>query len=610
VGQKLEKRVYYFTLAIALIFFLLVGRLGYLQLVQGEEYEQLAAGNRIRLLTLRAPRGEIIDHNGNVLVANRLAPTISVIPMDLQDQEQPEEVLEHLGELLGFDVVTHVQEYIEKKKARKEYRLFEPIRVATDVDIATLTIIEEHLMELPGVVIEQQPVRDYFLAELGAHIFGYVREISKDELESLREQGYKMGDLVGKTGLEKVYDLELRGEDGARRVEVDAYGYPIKDQGRKEPMQGNTIKLTLDLELQEAATKALQNGLLKLQDSYPNALAGAAVAIDVNTGAIRALVSEPSYDPNIFVKQVLTTAEWDKLNDPVLKPQLNRVLRGEYPPGSTFKMVTAIAGLETGTISPHDTVNCTGFYWRIEPKRCWNWNRGGHGRVDLKRALAESCNVYFYDLGYRVGIDNINKYAALLGLGQATDINLHPGEKTGLLASREWRLERFGEPWQPGETLSAAIGQGFSSFTPLQMANYAATIANGGTRYQPYLVEQILSPEGDVLQTFSPRILEQTGISPATISLVTEGMIAVTKPGGTGYGSFANFPVSVAGKTGTAENPHGDSHGWFVGFAPADDPQIALAVLVEQGGGGSAAAAPIAREIFQAFFLGSQQFSP
>ncbi|HHW54795.1 MAG: penicillin-binding protein 2 [bacterium] len=606
-GQKLEKRLQFFTIGIFLIFALLVVRLGYLQLVQGEEYEKLAAGNRIRLLPLEAPRGEFLDRNGRVLVANRLAPTISVVPMDLEEQEDPQAVLERLGELLGYDVVQSYYDTIAKKKARQEFRLYEPIRVATDVDIEVLTVIEEHLMELPGVVIEEQPVREYVLGDIGSHIFGYVREISREELDAWRDLGYRMGDLVGKTGLERVFDQTLRGEKGNRRVEVDAVGHPIRDQGKKAPVQGNSLQLTIDSRIQLAATQALRKSMEELRtrahNPMPNAKAGAAVVLDVNSGAVLAMVSEPGFDPNIFVKENISEEEWQELNDPVLKPQLNRVLRGEYPSGSTFKMITAIAGLEKGVIKPEDTIRCTGFYWRVEPKRCWNWNRGGHGPVSLKRAIAQSCNVYFYDLGYRTGIDTLTEYAAMFGLGKPTGIELHPGEKGGFLATSQWRLEHFGEPWQPGETLSAAIGQGFSTYTPLQMANYVAMIANGGIRYRPYLVQKIISPSGEVLEVIEPEIMGRANVSPETFAAVREGMRAVTEPGGTAYSHFADFPIPVAGKTGTAENPQGEDHGWFVGFAPADDPQVALAVLVEQGGGGSGAAAPVAREIFAAIFL-------
>jgi penicillin-binding protein 2 len=607
VGQNLEKRIQLFTIGVVLIFTILVGRLGYLQLAQGEEYERLAAGNRIRLLPLEAPRGEFLDCNGKVLVANRLAPTISVVPMDLEELEDPQAVLERLGELLGFDVVQSYHDTIARKKARQEFRLFEPIRVATDVDIETLTIIEEHLMELPGVVIEEQPVREYVMGDIGAHIFGYVREISREELDAWRDRGYRMGDLVGKTGLERVFDQTLRGEKGNRRVEVDAVGHPIRDQGKKAPVQGNNLQLTIDARIQVAATKALRESMEELRtrtyNPMPNARTGAAVVLDVNSGAVLAMVSEPGFDPNIFVKENISEEEWQELNDPVLKPQLNRVLRGEYPSGSTFKMITAIAGLGKGIIKPEDTVNCTGFYWRIEPKRCWN--RGGHGRVNLKRALAESCNIYFYDLGYRTGIDTITEYADMFGLGKPTGIELHPGEKGGFLATSQWRLQHFGEPWQPGETLSAAIGQGFSTYTPLQMANYAAMIANGGIRYRPYLVQRIISSTGEVLEVFGPEIMERAKVSPETFAAVREGMRAVTEPGGTAYSHFAGFPVPVAGKTGTAQNPQVEDHGWFIGFAPADNPEVAVAVLVEQGGGGSGAAAPVARAIFEAIFLDS-----
>lgn len=602
--RKLEQRLVVLTGAACLIFAVLIGRLGYLQLVEGEKYEKLATENRIRLLPLAAPRGDFLDRNGRLLVTSRLAPVVSIVPMDLKD---PDRVLTRLSELLGYDVKKTVDETIARLKERKEYRSYTPIRIVTDADIATLTKIAEHQLELPGVIIEEQPIRDYPLKEIGAHVFGYVREISKEELEAWRDKGYKMGNIVGKTGLERVYDELLRGEPGGQQVEVDKDGRPVKTlPGRKVPVPGASLKLTLDMDLQVAATEGLKESMERIKASFPTK-AGAAVVLDVRTGAVLALVSEPSFDPNVFTKETIPPDVWQAMNDPKWQPQLNRAIRGEYPPGSTFKMVVATAGLETGTIRPRDTIVDRGVYWRIEPKKCWK--PGGHGVVNLTRAIAVSCNVYFYDLGYRVGIENINRYAQAFGLGQPTGINLYPSEKAGLLATPEWKLENYKllglkkpEPWQPGETLSAAIGQGFSAFTPLQMASYIATLANGGTRYRPYLVSEIIAPDGTVMQAFRPEVVEKLDLKPETVAAIKEGMHLVTQGEGTAAAYFRDFPVPVAAKTGTAQNPHGADHGWFLGFAPYDNPEIAVAVLVEQGGHGGSAAAPVARRIFETYF--------
>jgi penicillin-binding protein 2 len=602
--EKLEQRLLVLTWAAVIVFAVLVGRLGYLQLVQGEHYEKMAIENRIRLLPLAAPRGDFLDTKGRLLVTSRLAPVISIVPMDMDD---PETVLTRLSEILGYDVKEQAEEAIARLKERKEYRSYMPIRIVTDADIDTLAKVAEHQLELPGVIIEEQPIRDYPLGEIGAHVFGYVREISKEELEAWRDKGYKMGDIVGKTGLERVYDEYLRGEPGGEQVEVDSGGRPVKTlPGRKVPIAGSSLRLTIDRDLQIAATEALRESMENIKSSFPTQ-AGAAVVIDVRTGAVLAMVSEPSFNPNVFAKETIPPDIWEAMNDPKWQPQLNRAIRGEYPPGSTFKMVVGVAGLETGTIGPRDTIFDRGVYWRIEPKKCWK--SGGHGTVNLTRAIAVSCNVYFYDLGYRVGIDGINRYASLLGLGQPTGIDLYPNERIGLLATPEWKLENYKllglrkpEPWQPGETLSAAIGQGFSSFTPLQMANYIATLANGGTRYKPYLVKEIISPEGEVLARFEPEIQAEVGLKPETVQAIHEGMNLVTKGEGTATSYFRGFPVQLAGKTGTSQNPHGADHGWFVGFAPYENPEIAVAVIVEQGGHGGSAAAPVARRIFETYF--------
>lgn len=602
--KLLEQRLTYMTLIAILIFAILIGRLGYLQLVEGEKYEKMATENRIRLLPLAAPRGDILDRKGRPLVTSRLAPVVSVVPMDMND---PDHVLGRLSEILGYDVKKTVNDTIKRLQERKEYRPYTPIRIATDADITTLTKIAEHQLELPGVMVEEQPVRDYLLGDVGAHVLGYVREISKEELETWRDKGYKMGDIVGKTGLERVYDEYLRGEPGGQQVEVDADGRAVKIlPGRKKPIPGCNIKLTLDKDVQEAAVLGLRAAMDSIKREFPTK-AGTAVAIDVKTGGILAMASEPSFDPNIFTKETIPSDIWTSINDPKWQPQLNRAIRGVYPPGSTFKMVTATAGLETGTIGPEDTIVDRGVYWRVEPKKCWK--SGGHGVVNLTRAIAVSCNVYFYDLGYRVGIDNLNKYAALYGLGQPTGVDLYPVEASGLLATPEWKLENYKtlglrqpEPWQPGETLSAAIGQGFSSFTPLQMANYIATLANGGTRYRPYFASEIVAPDGQVERMVEPQVVEELNLKPETVAALRKGMYLVTQGEGTAAYYFQGFPLKVAGKTGTAQNSQGADHGWFVGFAPYDNPEIAVAVLVEQGGHGGSAAAPVAKAMFEAYF--------
>jgi len=599
--DKQENRFKIFLGIVLCIFFILSARLGYLQLVHGEEYKKISEGNRLRLVPVMAPRGVFYDRNDKPMVSSRTAYTVSIVRMGL-DEADLNQTVRNLSDVLGMDINEINKKLAEAKD--KGYPLYEPVRIKVDVTNDVLVKIEEHNLELPGVIIEEQPVRDYLNGDFASHVFGYVGEINASELEQMRDQGYSVGDIIGKTGLEKQFDKILRGIDGGQQVEVDAFGRPINILGNKPPVAGDDLYLTIDAKIQKAAEEALDATMLEVQKSFPNAKAAAVVAMDPRSGAILAMASKPSYDPNLFVgginKEELPIYQ-QLMTDPN-KPMINRAIRGEYPPGSTFKMITALAALEEGKITKDDIINdANGVYWRIAPKKCWK--RGGHGPVNLAKAIGYSCNIYFYEVGRRVGIDAISKYAKMFGLGEPTGLELPPGEKSGLLPTREWRAATFnGVPWQQGETLDAAIGQGFHNYTPLQLANYISTLANGGTRYQPYLVRKIMSHDGKLIKKFSPKQVQKINLNPENIEAVKEGMLRVTAPGGTAASYFTNFPIAVAAKTGTAQNPHGADHAWFVAFAPYDDPQIVVAVIVEQGGHGGSAGAPVARAIFEAYF--------
>jgi penicillin-binding protein 2 len=574
---------------IVLVFIALISRLGYLQVAQGKYYEKLADGNRIRLIPIMSPRGIFYDRNGMQMVSNRPGFAVSLLPIT---GPVPDDVLNKLGEILAIDPGEI------RTKLNVHTGNFEPIRIKTDVGPDVIAKIEERRTELPGVVIEIQPVRNYVNNELAAHIFGYVSEINDVELEKRKADGYKSGDIVGKFGLEKVYDRELRGIDGGGQVEVDVGGRPVQVLGKKEPLPGNNMILTIDYRLQKATETAIDEQLAYLQTKteFVNAKAAAAVVMNPKTGEVLAMVSRPAFNPNLFSRGI-SLKDWNALNDNPNHPMDNKAISGEYPPGSTFKIVTGIAALELGKVSPEEKILDTGKHWII-PKG--NSEGEALGWINFKEALSKSDNVYFYEMGNRLGIDNLEKYARLFGFGQVTGINL-PGEADGLVANQKYKQKVFKEDWYLSETFDAAIGQGFQLATPLQMAQLISEVANGGHRFRPYVVSKIVSQNGETVKTFMPEETGKVPISEQVLSLVQESLRTVASEG-TAAQVFGDFPIPIAGKTGTAENPHGKDHSWFVAYAPFDDPRIAVVVIVEQGGFGSSSAVPIARRIMEAAF--------
>lgn len=590
LNRRLGHRLDIFGLIVVFVFVALISRVGYLQVVQGKYYGRLADGNRIKLIPIMAPRGSFYDRNGVPLVSNRLGYIVSLIPIS---GPIPDTVIEKIAGILEINPKDI------RAKIGQQHGPFEPIRVKTDIGLDVVTKIEERRNELPGVVIEIQPIRTYINNELAAHVFGYVSEINDVELEKRKTGGYKAGDIVGKFGLEKVYDKEIRGVDGGSQVEVGANGRPVQVLGKKEPVPGHNIVLTIDQRIQKAAEEAIdaQLKLLQTQSGSYNAKAAAAVVMNVKTGEVLAMVSRPTFNPNLFAGGI-STKDWKEINENPFNPMDNKAISGEYPPGSTFKIVTGTAALELGKVTPEEKILDTGKHWLI-PKA----NAGGEalGWISFKDALSKSDNVYFYEMGNRLGIDNLEKYARMFGLGDYTGINL-PGESDGLVANRRYKEKVYGEDWYLAETFDAAIGQGFQLATPLQMAMVMAEVANGGHRYRPYLVSKILSANGETIKSFVPEERSSIKISERTLSLIRQALQEVAMDGGTAAYIFNGFPISIAGKTGTAENSHGDDHGWFVAYAPYDDPRIVISVIVEQGGYGSDAAAPIARKILEAAF--------
>ncbi len=586
--KTIMKRVKFFSFLIIFMMLFLTMRLGYLQIIKGQELAALADGNRIRLMPITAPRGSIYDRTGTLMVTSRPAYSVSIMLLDLEDAEQ---VVLELSQLLDVDF-EEIMDEIARRQSQQ--RLFEPIPVKVDIDEKAHTMLEERRADLPGVIIEVETVREYVMGPLAAHALGYV---GPSETENRIE---------GKTGLEKVYDESLSGIDGGKQVEVNARGTYAQVIGQEDPIPGSDLVLTLDADLQETAALALEESMERTRNHprnpFRNAHQGAVVALDPNNGEILAFVSLPSYDPNIFVTG-LSSSDWEDLNDPTMRPLINRVSGATYPPGSAFKMVTASAGLQEGVVTSSERLSCRGTY-HIADARCWV--RSGHGASNMIRGLAVSCNLYFYEVGRRLGIDRIAHYADQFGFGKQTGID-HDVDRAGTLPSVAWKQERLNQPWWPGETIYAAIGQGFHAFTPLQLAGYTSTVANGGTRYTPYLVKEIIDNEGEVSAEFSPKtpepkVAQVLDVDAEHIETVRQGMKGVTEGEGTAAWAFRRFPISVGAKTGTAQNSTGDNHGVFVAFAPFENPEIVVAVLVEQGGAGGTTGAPVAVAIFEEFF--------
>lgn len=565
-----------------LVIAVLIGRAAYLQIYQGEYYAGLADGNRIRIVPSMAPRGTFYDRNGELLVTNRPGFSVSLLPLTAPISD---DVIARLSDLLKVPT-----DEIKTKIAG--HSGFNPIRIKTDVTPDIVSIIEEQKSQYPGVVIEVTPIRDYILKQEGAHTFGYVSEINDTELKKMKDEGYKSGDIIGKFGIEKIYDKELRGENGGQQVEVDVSGKPVQILGRKEPVPGDDLELTIDIKLQQAAEKAVDEQLTQI-----GAHAAAAVVMNPQTGEILAMVSRPAFDPNLFAHGI-SSKDWNQLNNNPYHPMDNKTITGEYPPGSTFKIVTGTAALTEGVVTPDEQIFDSGHHWII-PKG--NADGEALGWLNFRSALAHSDNVYFYEMGNRLGIDRLEKYARMFGLGAKTGIDL-PYEASGLVANRRYKEKNFDDgEWYLSETFDAAIGQGFNLVTPLQAAMVMGEIAADGKRYKPHVVNRIIAPDGSVVKDFQPELLSQLDVPEEDIKLVQDGLHDVTKYG-TAASSFRGFTVDIAGKTGTAENSQGRDHGWFVAYGPFDNPNVVVAVIVENGGYGSQSAVPIGRKILEAAF--------
>ncbi len=593
--NQLKKRTDVATLAIIFFIAVIITRLWFLQIHNGSQYRGLADNNRVRMLDVVAPRGNIMDAEGKTIITNR--PSFNIVWVK-EDSPDPDEIIKKLSLILNEEIAVLLKRVRESLDNPRHI----PILLKEDIDWKTLVYIENNHYDLPGVRIEVLPRRDYLFNDFGSHMIGYTGEINQKELDARKRENYQSGDQIGKRGFEKFYEKELRGEKGTMYMEVDAHGFEQRQLKGREPLPGNDLQLTIELDLQLAAENAMAGK------------AGAVIAMDVNSGRILAFASAPPVHLEDFVGGI-STKNWQALLNDIKRPLVHKTIQGQYPPGSTYKIVTALAGLSKGVINSNTVFYCSGSM-RFGNRRYGCWKEGGHGPVSLHRALAESCDVYFYQVGLKVGVDSLAEYANRLGLGHKTGIAFEY-EKSGLIPTANWKKLAKGEPWQEGETLSIAIGQGFNLVTPLQISQMTIALANGGILYKPLLLEKIIDPEGEIVKQFEPTVdVELIGMD-KYLALIRDGLVgAVNDKRGTG--SEAKLKdITVAGKTGTAQvvtlekfkevdeedvaYKHRD-HAWFTSFAPAENPEIVVTVLVEHGGHGGAVAAPVAKKVLEKYF--------
>jgi len=602
--QRSPWRIAGFILVVTLAIGALVGRLVQVQLVDGERYRMAAQANQVRLIQVAAPRGIIYDRHGVVLVRSRPSFVVGVIPSEITDAPMEIAALSHaIGmsrAVLWKRLLHHRGLNYRSFDEVQTYEPYGPVVLASDLPVATVARVSEMLEDLPGIDLEVQPIRDYPHHLMGAHLFGYVGQITEDEYRTLKYQGYSPNDVIGKDGLEYEYDKDLRGAPGGERVVVDATGavVPSIKLAAKAATPGNTLVTSIDWNLQSIAERALVDGLARW--GRGRKLSGAIVAEDPNTGGILALVSYPEFDPSDFAADNNKRIAY-YLTD-TSQPLFDRAIAAATPTGSTFKMVTGSAALTEGVIKPDQVVydsgawNCGGYLAR-------DIAAGGLGNTTFVPALAASSDGYFYRLAWYLGNERLRKYALLFGLDHRSGVDL-PGENEGNWPTNAWSMRVFGVPMEPSDACSLGIGQGAMQATPLQMVNVASAVINGGTLYVPRIVQEVRTPEGTVLKRFEPQIIRQVPVTQAALKYVREGMSRVTQPGGTAYGEgIDGLPFS--GKTGTVETAGGAGPNttWFIAWAPSNHPKLALAVFIDRSGGyGATVAAPIARDILVHYF--------
>lgn len=626
-----RRRFRFLVIFIIAVGILLIGRLFYLQIVKGEEYDSSSQGNRIRILSVTAQRGDIYDTNGKLLVTSRSAYTVRVIDLG---EEKVRQSADLLAVLLNMPVET-ILDKVNNRETKAE-----PVNIAVDVDFTTVTRVKEQSESLPGVYIDSLPIREYTYGATLAHVLGYLAEVSPEDLDGwAANQGYQAGDLVGRAGLERSYESVLRGTDGGLVVEVDSRDNLIRVLERIEPVAGRDIYLTVNIDLQLTAEECLEKSLVTVRkqtwSSYRSlsAYSGSLVMLENATGRILAMASYPDYDPNSWKFGVLT--DEDKRlqyligSETYPNAMLNRTVLAALAPGSIFKPITLAAALETGVVQLDEKVECKGYYDTLDPKnppKCWVYP-ASHGWLTVTQAISHSCNSFFYEMGRRVGIDTLDYYASLFGLGEDTGFRdlLYAAENDYNFTHRSnpeyktWAYENgliADEPWYEGETIFSAIGQEFSAFTPLQMVDVMAQIANKGERYAPALVDYIKNADGSIEQVYQKKLMASIELKDSTWNAIQEGLVGVTKAGGTSemasFGSQAalylwqDLPYNVAAKTGTAQvanDPYDlKADAWFSAYAPADNPKITITMSVEAGRSGSSACAPTVSQLIRQYF--------
>lgn len=581
---RFEQRIKIITGIFLCAFVLIMIRVGWLQIIQGERFNQLSQSSRLRLIPLPNPRGLIRGREGEIIADNTASFSVGIIPENL---DRKEEVLGKLKKVLpGLNIE------LSREKIEKAPNPFRPVVLKEGVNLSKVTYLLEREQEFPSVVILAQPVRNYPQEKLFGNVVGYLGEINKKELKKASPSlGVESGDLVGKTGIEKMYNSYLQGEKGGKQVEVDAHGRALKVISEKAPIPGDTAYLTIDVNMQKIARE--QMGERK----------GVVLIANPHTGQILTMLSLPSFNPNLFARGI-SEEKWTDISKNPGDPIVNRATRGEYPPASTFKIILVAAALEEGKITPASTFRCSGSY-KVGNRFFKCWKEEGHGRLDLKEALIHSCDVYFYQLGLKLGVKDIIKYARLFGLGKPTGVDL-PSEKKGLLPTPDWKKETYKESWYPGDTANLSIGQGYILTTPIQMLNVINVVANGGYSLRPYLLAKIVNSEDDVILQHFPGRLDKVPLSNSTLTFLREALRGIVKEG-TGWRA-ENKIVKIAGKTGTVQiaedkNPHN----WFIGYAPADDPTLSIVVLVENREEDISIAPQIAGKILSKVFKHTQE---
>ena len=597
-NDAIKKKIRVFAILVIFVFICLSMRIWYLQILKWQYLTGLSENNRVRMVSLPAYRGTIKDRNGETLVSIRPSFNLYITPEDAGDSRSS---LDLLAKKIKF-------KRGKLKKSIGREKSFKDILIKADISREEVAFIEENNMRLPGIKIKAEPLRNYVYKDLMSHTLGYLGEISKSKLKNTNNLFYSQGDFVGKNGLENIFESTLRGKKGNKEVEVDVSGRELKTIRRLPSESGNNLILTLDVKVQAELEKAMTSTPEKIVN-------GSAVVIKVQTGEILAIASKPTFDPNEFAEGI-TSGSWRKLINDEMHPLQNRSIHSQYPPGSTYKIAVAYAALEEGVIDPETTIYCPG-HFKLGRGRYRCWKKSGHGAMNLHDALVQSCDVYFYTLGHRMGIDTLAHYAKKFGFGTPAGIGLSR-EKSGLVPSTQWKLKNRKKAWLLGETISASIGQGYNLVTPLQQANMMAAVANGGMLLKPYIVKRIEEPGGKTIKEFFPEIRGQIAGSSENLEVIRKALRDVVN-GVRGTGKRSRLKnIIVSGKTGTVQVVRMKSneelekenevpykyrdHAWFVAFAPYEKPEIAVAVLVEHGGHGGTTAAPIAKKIFKKYF--------